>query len=33
MTDNTPALTLYRKMGFEDVYEYWYRVEESPSAE
>lgn len=25
MQNNTPALKLYEKLGFEEVYEYWYR--------
>ncbi len=25
-TDNEPAINLYRKMGFETVYTYWYRL-------
>ncbi|MDD9894324.1 MAG: GNAT family N-acetyltransferase [Gammaproteobacteria bacterium] len=26
--DNSPALALYRKFGFEQLYSYWYRVKE-----
>lgn len=26
MVDNTPALNLYRKLGFQEIYRYWYRV-------
>lgn len=26
MTDNDPALKLYDKLGFRDVYQYWYRA-------
>jgi len=25
MTDNTPAIALYTKLGFQDSYQYWYR--------
>jgi hypothetical protein len=26
MLDNGPALRLYSKVGFREVYQYWYRV-------
>lgn len=28
VTDNIPALNLYRKFGFNEVYRYWYRVKD-----
>ncbi len=28
MLNNTPALRLYNKLGFKEVYQYWYRVKE-----
>lgn len=27
-TENYPALTLYQQLGFESLYEYWYRIRE-----
>jgi len=29
LTDNTPALKLYEKMGFTEQYQYWYRMQPS----
>ncbi len=26
LSDNLPAISLYRKMGFQEAYEYWYRM-------
>jgi N-acetylglutamate synthase len=26
MCNNTPALRLYARLGFQEVYQYWYRV-------
>jgi ribosomal protein S18 acetylase RimI-like enzyme len=26
MRDNGPAIRLYEKLGFEEIYPYWYRV-------
>jgi ribosomal protein S18 acetylase RimI-like enzyme len=28
MVENQPAMALYRKLGFEEMYRYWYRVSE-----
>jgi len=29
LTDNTPAIRLYEKMGFREIYQYWYRMKKT----
>jgi GNAT superfamily N-acetyltransferase len=29
MTNNLPALELYKKIGFQEAYQYWYRIKEA----
>jgi ribosomal protein S18 acetylase RimI-like enzyme len=26
LTNNSPAISLYKKMGFKELYKYWYRM-------
>jgi hypothetical protein len=28
--DNTPTVTLYQKLGFREIYRYWYRSKRAP---